>query len=195
MKSWAAIILAAGLSRRMGQFKPLLLVGGETITDRLISTFLSNDVAVYLVVGYRGDELRAGIKNRNITVVENPNYSRGMFSSVQAGVRSLRPGDDAFFIAPVDIPLVRPSTIKRLMIAFTEHPDRIIYPVFGGKRGHPPLIPIELAPVIVEWEQNDSLKSVLDTHKNLALEVNVPDKNILWDIDTPEDYQGLREHF
>ncbi|MFA5317449.1 MAG: NTP transferase domain-containing protein, partial [Dehalococcoidales bacterium] len=60
---FAAIILAAGLSRRMGQFKPLLLIGGETITDRVASLFLENGVDVILVTGWQGNSLIDGIKS------------------------------------------------------------------------------------------------------------------------------------
>ena len=148
MKSHAAIILAAGFSRRMEKFKPLLSVGGETFIDRLISTFLDNDVEVCVVVGYRGEELKVAVKDRNVFIVENPDYRLGMFTSVQAGVRALLSGYEAFFVMPVDIPLVRQATIKSLIATSRQHPGKIIYPVFHKKRGHPPLIPMSLAPTL-----------------------------------------------
>jgi molybdenum cofactor cytidylyltransferase len=195
MKTFAVLILAAGFSSRMGQFKPLLVIDGETITDHLISTFSSNGVEVYLVVGYRGEELKAGINSRDVTFVENPNYARGMFTSVQAGVRALKPEYEAFFLMPVDIPLVQPSSIRSLLAAYGEHPDRIIYPVFRTKRGHPPLVPMSLAPVIAGWRHDGSLKAVLNSYEKLALEVNVPDENVLFDINTADDYKRLTERY
>ena len=193
MKSHAAIILAAGFSRRMAKFKPLLPVGGETFIDRLISTFLDNDVEVYVVVGYRGEKLKAAIRDRNVVIVENPDYQLGMYSSVQAGVRVLAPGYKAFFVMPVDIPLERPATIKRLTAASVQNPGRIIYPVFHKKRGHPPLIPMNLASTITGWKRDGNLREVLDSLEELSLEVSVPDSNILLDIDTAEDYRSLVE--
>ena len=195
MSSCAAVILAAGFSNRIEQFKPLLSLGGETITDRVIATFRQNDVEVYLVTGNRGDELTAGIDTRNVSIVDNPDYRQGMFSSVQAGVRSLAPGYDAFFIMPVDIPLVRPFTIRRLLVASEEHPDRIIYPAFRGMRGHPPLIPVKLAPAVEAWNEDGGLRAVLDAHESLSLEVSVADGNILLDIDTADDYRMLLDRF
>ena len=196
MKSgYAAIILAAGFSSRMQQFKPLLAVGEETITDRVISIFLQNRIEVFLVVGWQKNEVRAGINNLNIMVVENPDYRQGMFTSIQAGLRHLNPGLEAFFIMPVDIPLVRPSTIKRLLNSAKEHPDKIIYPVFGKLRGHPPLIPSGMIPTIMQWKKPGGLKAILDLHEEIALEVKVPDSNVLLDIDTPEDYKILLERF
>ncbi len=191
MNSYAAIILAAGYSRRMERFKPLLPIGGTTLVDRLISTFLDTNVEVYVVVGYRADEIRAAIEDRNVVVVENPNYNLGMFTSVQAGVRSLVSGYDAFFVMPADVPLVGPFTIESLMTASAQHRGRIIYPVFEKRRGHPPLIPMSLAPKITASGNDHSLRDVLHSFERLALEVNVPDSGILLDIDTPDDYDSL----
>ncbi|MFC1901319.1 NTP transferase domain-containing protein [Chloroflexota bacterium] len=192
---YAAIVLAAGLSSRLEGFKPLLSMGGETITDHVVSTFLANGVEVYLVVGWRRQELMAGIKNKNITIVENPDYRQGMFTSVQAGLRHLPPNYAAFFAMPVDIPLVRPSTVAGLLSVAAEHPDSIIYPVFGGRRGHPTLVPLCLAPAIMDWKGDGGLKAVLDSRREMALEVAVTDSNILFDVDTSEDYRVLLERF
>lgn len=192
---YAAIVLAGGLSTRMKQFKPLLPLGGGTVTDRVIDTFLEAGADVYLVAGYRRDDIAAGIKKREITIVYNPDYEKGMFSSIQAGVRRLPPGYRAFFILPVDIPLVQPATIRRLMQAAGENPGKIIYPVHNGKRGHPPLIPQELARDILEWGKGGGLKAVLRSKERLALEVPVADRYVLFDIDTPEDYAALLERF
>ncbi len=190
---YAAVVLAGGLSTRMKRFKPLLPLGKATVTDHVIDTFLSTGVAVFLVVGYRGDEITARIKPRDIITVYNPDYKRGMFSSIQAGVRRLPPGYKAFFVLPVDIPLVKPATIRRLIAVSEEKPGRIIYPTFEGKRGHPPLIPAGLAGDILAWQKSGGLKAVLKSQENLAREVPVADSFILFDIDTPADYAALLE--
>jgi molybdenum cofactor cytidylyltransferase len=192
---YTVIILAGGLSTRMKQFKPLLPLGESTVIDHIINTYLSEGVDVVLVAGYRHDEIKEKIKKRDIMVVYNPDYEQGMFSSIKAGVKQLRPEHQAFFINPVDIPLVRPATIKRLMAIAEEKPGKIIYPVFGGKRGHPPLIPSSLAPTILGWRKEGGLKAILDTQEKLALEVPVADNFILLDIDTPEDYIHLTERY
>ena len=85
-----------------------------------------------------------------------------MFSSIQAGTRLLQPSHRAIFVMPVDIPLVRSSTIKRLLGVAEEQPDSIIFPVFNKKRGHPPLIPSSLIPDILGWNQGGGLKAILD---------------------------------
>ncbi len=193
--SYAAIILAAGLSSRLPQFKPLLPLGGETITDHLIHTFLNCGVEVLLVVGHRQEELRAGIKKHNMVIIENPGYRQGMFTSVQAGIRGLQPGNRAFFIMPADIPLVREATVRQLLSAAGKAPEKIVYPVFNGKRGHPPLIPSSHARAILSWHGENGLKSYLKAQKGQALEVPVADGNILFDVDTPDDYRELSKRY
>jgi molybdenum cofactor cytidylyltransferase len=188
---FVAIILAAGLSSRMKQFKPLLKLGKSTITDRAVAIFKSVNVDVILVVGYRREDIVAGIKEKDITIVYNPDYEKEMLTSVQAGIRQLLPEYDAFFVLPVDVPLVEPATIQCLMEVAQENPDKIICPTYRGKRGHPPLLPTSLVPAILEWKGNGGLRAVLSAYENLTLEIAVDDRFILKDIDTPEDYQEL----
>lgn len=191
---YAAVVLAAGFSRRMQRFKPLLPLGGETIADHLMATFLQNGVDVYLVAGYRQNELRAGIKTRNIHVVENPNYQQDMIISIQTGIRAFDKDYRAAFIAPVDIPLVSAVTIRRLLITAEEQPGKVIHPVFHQVRGHPPLIPAEMFPAILDWQGDGGLKAILYTDRE-PVEVSVQDSNILLDIDEPGDYEKLLERF
>jgi hypothetical protein len=92
---------------------------------------------------------------------------------------------------PVDIPLVRPSTVKTLIDSFPAHPERILYPAFDSLRGHPVLVPSSLVPEILGWTGEGGLKAVLDAHETAALDVPVPDEFILADMDTRDDYADL----
>ena len=186
--TYSAIVLAAGYSSRMDDFKPLLNIGGETIADRVIASFLKNRVDVLLVTGWREDELLSGIKHKDIAIVRNPNFESGMFSSVQAAVCHLSPACRAFFVMPVDIPLVRPQTIRRLLDAAHRYPGRILYPVFEGVRGHPTLIPRSIASDIIGWRKDGGLKAVLNSHPEIQVEIEVPDENILLDVDSKGDF-------
>jgi molybdenum cofactor cytidylyltransferase len=109
---FAAVILAAGFSSRMKQLKPLLPLGEVTVTGYAISTFQSIGVEVFLVVGNRKEEVISGINSRGIIIVDNPDFEKGMFSSVQAGIKHLGKEHQSFFILPVDIPLVEMATVK-----------------------------------------------------------------------------------
>ena len=189
--NYAAVILAAGFSSRMKEFKPLLETGGMTLADRLISTFSACEIEALLVTGWRGDELSAGIRNRNVTIVPNPDYEQGMLTSVQAGVRSLSSRHEAFFLIPVDIPLIRPATVRRLINCYADNPGRIIYPVFNSRRGHPPLIPASLAPEITGWQDDSGLNTILAGHRDLDVEVPIADETVLMDADNREGFDRL----
>jgi molybdenum cofactor cytidylyltransferase len=195
MNRKAAILLAAGFSSRMESFKPLLSLGEETITDRAISLFVQNDVDVYLVTGWQKDKLVSGIKNRDVRIIENPDFEKGMFTSVQAGLRQMEGDYTAFFILPVDIPLVRPFTVRRLLEASERQPGKIFYPLFKRMRGHPPLIPAGLIPHILNWQKDGGLVSALAPYENIVEEIIVPDRNIAFDMDTPEDYENALDRF
>lgn len=192
---YASIILAAGYSSRMGNFKPLLPIGEDTIADRTISLCLQNNVDTYLVSGWNRIKLKNSIKNHNVVFLENPDFKKGMFSSIKVGVSHLKTGYQGFIILPVDIPLIRPETIKQLIINGSLHPGKIIYPVFNKRRGHPPLIPTTLITEILNQNISSSLRDILDKHKEDVLEIKVADQNILFDIDSPKDYQLALQRF
>jgi CTP:molybdopterin cytidylyltransferase MocA len=194
-KRLAAVVLAGGYSSRMGQFKPLLSLGGQTLTDLSINLFAQNQVDVYLVAGFRSEQLFSGIRNRDVHMLENPDFAQGMFTSVQAGLRRLEGDYQAFFVLPVDTPLIRPATVRRLLSAAEESPQKILYPVFNHERGHPPLVPVSLIPHILAWQNDGGLKGALTDCDDLAEEIAVADRFIHFDIDTPEDYRTALESF
>jgi CTP:molybdopterin cytidylyltransferase MocA/HD superfamily phosphohydrolase YqeK len=190
----AAIILAAGLSERMGEFKPLLPLGGVTIMERVVTLFQSAGIEnIRVVIGHRGAELEPLLEQLGACAVANPRYREGMFSSVVAGVATIDAEVDYFLVLPVDVPLVRVATLRRLLeLCRQEHAD-IIYPRFMGERGHPPLIAGSHAREIAAWQGEGGLKAALGQWESAALDVDVADENILLDMDTPGDYKLLRE--
>jgi len=192
--SVAAVVLAAGLSSRMGEFKPLLPLGGCTALERSVTLFQRAGIRdVRVVTGHRSEELAPIITRLCGRIVGNPRYRDGMFTSVAAGVGSLESGVEAFFVLPVDLPLVRPSTIERLLHAFRQERADVVYPVFMGERGHPPLIAGRLARDIAGWQGHGGLRGALAQFEKGAVEVEVADELILRDMDTPDDYLWLRE--
>lgn len=190
----SAIILAAGLSSRMGRFKPLLRLGTATVLERAVDLFLRAGVEdIHVVLGHRAGELTPLLHERRVRAVLNPGYREGMFSSVVAGVASLSPGARAFFVHPVDIPLVSPATIGALCQAHGRSGRGIVYPTFQGRRGHPPLIAAGLAGELCAWPGEGGLKAFLRQHEEQALDLPVDDGFILRDMDYPADFNGLAE--
>jgi HD superfamily phosphohydrolase YqeK len=114
-----------------------------------------------------------------------------MFTSVQAGVANMNSSAHAFFLLPVDIPLVRPTTIAKLLDEALDSEQLIVYPTWNGRRGHPPLISVSLIPEILNWDGEGGLRAVLRRHEDAAVEVSVEDEHILLDADTPEHYADL----
>lgn len=215
----AALITAAGYSSRMGDFKPLLKLGTFTAVERAVRCFRLagvNDIRV--VTGHRAPEVAQALKpypvqrsgdaptavrgHNNISnvrmspmIINNAGYDRGMYSSVQEGVKRLEPDVRAFFMTPVDTPLVRPDTVQRILASFADRgKPGIIYPVYRGRRGHPTLIAAKYVEEILSGTQPDGLRGLLIRHEDEAVEVEVNDEAVLLDMDTPEDYQNLLQY-
>ena len=192
----AAIILAAGYSSRMGSFKPMHKLNGSTITERLITLYRNQGIEVYLVVGWNKEVLMAKTKYLEVKIVENPSFEDGMFSSIKAGLQSIENQSyKAVFVHPVDVPLVNSSTVQVLAEALKESGAKIYYPNFQSRRGHPTLISTDLIPDILKWKGEGGLKAFLTDRHNLAMDVAVEDKNILFDIDIPGDLVELEDRF
>jgi len=189
-----AVILAAGYSERMGQFKPLLDLGGQPVVERIITSFRGAGIFdVRVVTGYRREILVPVLERLGVKVIINDRYAEGMFSSVQAAVKSLDPSIGAFFLMPADVPLVRAETIRFLGESYNRHRGKILVPVFGGKRGHPPLIAARFAKAIMNYTGEGGLAGIFSLHSTHILPVTVPDGNILCDMDTPGDYADLQK--
>jgi len=192
----AALITAAGYSSRMGNFKPLLKLGAFTAVERVVRCFrLAGVKDVRVVTGHRAPEVVQALKPQPPMIINNAGYARGMYSSVQEGVKSLEPDVRAFFMTPVDTPLVRPDTVQRILATFAGRgKPGIIYPVYRGRRGHPTLIAAKYMEQILRGTQPGGLRGLLSRYEDEAMEVEVNDEAVLLDMDTPEDYQTLLQY-
>ena len=98
----AAIILYAGVSSRMGEFKPLLPLGNKTVIEQVVATFLRTGVRdIRVVLGYRARDVIAVLKNQAVSWIINDDYQSEMLGSVKVGANCLEPDSEAFFILPV----------------------------------------------------------------------------------------------
>ena len=184
----AAIVLAAGYSSRMGRFKPLLPVGGTAALERVLDLFLTAGIGdITVVTGHCSEALAPLLARKAVRAVYNSRYDAGMYSSVAAGVGSLAAQVDACFVLPADMPLVRLRTVQRLVKAYESHRSTVIYPVFQGRRGHPPLICRRILAETVRGDQPGGLRVLLARHEQEASEVAVIDEGIHLDLDTPAD--------
>lgn len=195
MADVAALVLSAGLSSRMAAFKPLLDLGGQSTLARVVSMFRAAGIDdIRVVTGHRASEVEAEARALGARPVGNPDFRDGMFSSVLAGVRALQPGQ-AFCVLPVDIPLVRPGTVRQLLGRHAEEPGAILYPAYYGERGHPPLLPPDMRGEILRWDGRGGLAGLLAEHErravNVSVDVPVADSHILRDMDTDADAKTM----
>lgn len=189
----SAVIIAAGFSSRMHDFKPLLALSDKTVLETTVSTFTEAGIQdIVVVVGHKQELLIPLIEALGLKWVINHNYEYGMFSSIQTGIRSIDPNSRAFFMMPVDVPLVRPDTIKQLMSAYDDQGMDVMYPSFDGRRGHPPLITSRLIPELISSDDQGGLKQFLESHGKPSYLV-VSDPGILIDIDTEEAYNRVKQ--
>jgi putative nucleotidyltransferase with HDIG domain len=188
----AAVVLAAGESGRMGDFKPMLPLGDEPVVARAAALFRAAGVSdIRVVVGRRGPEMAPVLRDIGVFAVENPDPGRGMFSSVVTGLEALPDGCRAVFVLPVDVPLVRPHTIARLADAWRRGRGRVLYPRFRSRRGHPPLIDVGLVPEIRRWRGSGGLRGALAQREEEAADVETADSGIHTNMNTPAAYRAV----
>ncbi len=186
----AAVILAAGLSSRMGAFKPLLRLGEASLLGHCRALFAAAGlVEMLVVVGHRAAETLAAAESLGMKWIENPEYRAGMFSSIRCAAAVLPEDIDGFFVLPVDIPLIRAATLRAMLAAFPGDAT-VLYPVFAGRCGHPPLVPASLIPMILDHDGAGGLRGLLRQYR--SAEIAVWDEGIHLDADTPEDLQRLQ---
>ncbi|MDD1749819.1 MAG: nucleotidyltransferase family protein, partial [Methanothrix sp.] len=125
----------------------------------------------------------------------NTHYDRGMFSSIQTGVRHFEGRCRAFFLHPADIPFVASDTLKTLIGAFQTGEMDIYRPCYGGKHGHPPLISAALIKEILEFNGGGGMRALLARYAKKTRNIDCDDPGILTDIDTPDDYRKALESF
>jgi len=129
-----------------------------------------------------------------VPTVRNPAWREGgMFSSVRAGLAAVagRVDDAGALLLPVDAALVRPLTVRLLLERAAMQPDKVLLPVFDGQWGHPPLLPASVLPIILAHGGEGGLRGALHRlGQHVLQEVGVPDRFILRDMDTPEDYRA-----
>lgn len=170
--------------------KPLLTWGEETLIEHVIRLFLGVGIAeVKVVLGHQAERILPFIERFGADPVLNDRYDKGMFSSVQAGVRRLDRDCRGFFLHPVDMPLISPETLRTLCEVFFKEGDRdVCRPCFRGRRGHPPLISSALIPAILSFDGQGGLRALLARHPERSVDIDVADPGILENMNTHADY-------
>ncbi|MCZ6599579.1 MAG: nucleotidyltransferase family protein [Acidobacteria bacterium] len=186
-----AIILAAGDSRRMGQPKALLSIGGETFLGRWLRLLAEARIAtVRVVLGRDAATIRAQVELPDRQVVLQPHPEEGMLSSLRLGMGSLPEGLGGLFLCPVDHPQVGADLIPSLAAAL--RPGVVVVPVHGGRRGHPVLFSADLFAELRTVPLASGARAVVRADPGRVVEVPAA-AGVLVDIDTPAEYDSLSQ--
>ena len=185
-----AILLAAGESKRMGTAKQLLPFGRSTVIETVLQNILASAADRTLVVlGAARERIEPLIKDRPVSVTVNPDYRRGMLSSVQWGIRFLPADARAALICLGDQPWISPETIDRVIQAYRTSGRGLVHPIHGEAGGHPLLIDLKYRQEIGALNPEVGLKELLSRHPEDVSRVENPDEGVLRDMDTPSQYK------
>jgi molybdenum cofactor cytidylyltransferase len=191
---FSAIILAAGLSSRMGSPKMLLEWHDSTVVETVLKTVVEsafNDVV--LVYGAWQNEILDISGKFPIRAVFNPDYSNGsMLVSLQTGLRYIDKKQDGFMIILGDQPMLSKNVIEKVTQDYQTSGKKVVIPSYNMRRGHPWLIDNSLIKDVLGLEEPRTLRDFLKNHDTDIYYSIVDDPGILADLDTPEDYQKHR---
>lgn len=193
-KRLGAVIVAAGLSSRMGTFKPVLEINGRTFLDWELDFLLRAGVSrTVIVTGRQADELERMFSGPGVECVKNERYAETkMFDSACLGLRQFDPSWDGIFFLPGDSPVFSVFTLKRLEAEQKQDPRGDVFcPVYRGEPGHPLLLRGRVLPEILTHDGRMGLRGACEKLGDRKRQVAVPDPGILMDADVPEQYQEL----
>lgn len=187
------LVVAAGLSSRMGDFKPLLPINGRPMLQATVESLRQGGITDILVVlGKRAGELEALLAPIGVRTICNEAFEETeMFDSVCLGLANLGDCDGVLFL-PADVPMVSVHTMEALQAGFSESGSRILYPTYQGERGHPPLLGASVLADIVCFKGEGGLRGALASLGDRAGEVAVADRGCLLDADYQKDYLNLQ---
>lgn len=200
MSGTGVLIAAAGMSSRMGKFKPLLPLGEETLLSYLLNKFVRMKLSpIVIVTGNEAKRLERYIdeykKQDNIQseimCIRNEQYqSSEMFDTIKIGLKQIKGQCDRFFVLPADIPLFSEETLREML----KSECAVCKPVFDKHGGHPLLVRSDLIERILAYTGENGLKGALQEADITVQSVEVTDEGILIDADTMEDYQKVKEY-
>jgi molybdenum cofactor cytidylyltransferase len=188
----SAIVLAAGMSRRMGTPKQLLRIDGKTVLEHTLKNVRASNVnEIVLVLGHAAETVEKEISTERLKIVRNPDYQQGMGTSLRTGLAAVDAEASAALIVLADQPFVRPETLNKLIACHQESKPQIIIPLYKGFRGNPVLLDRSVFPELKELSGDVGCRAIFGSHTENIHKLAVDDMGILLDIDSPEEYQKL----
>jgi len=190
----AALVLAAGESRRMGDANKLTIpVDGTPMVARVVDAVQQSHARrVIVITGHEPERIKEALSGRDVELVHNPDYAEGIGSSVRVGVAALGDDVDGALVALADMPWVSAEVINRLIDAFTSASELSIFiPRFGGQRGNPVLWGAQHFPELLALAGDVGGKALFQRHASAICYVDVESASVNLDVDTPDALQEL----
>lgn len=191
MNQVAAILLAAGQSRRMGAFKPILPFGTKTVIECCVDYLRQGGAeTIVAVLGHRENEIRDVLKNETIAINPDPNSEMG--ASIAAGIRAVNDDAKCVLIALVDHPAV-PAAVVTNLIAEWQNSAKIVIPTWQNRGGHPVLVDLSFRTELLSLDRTGGLRGLLKSHQSEVKRLPVESPFVARDMDTWDDYRALYE--
>jgi molybdenum cofactor cytidylyltransferase len=187
------VILAAGVSSRMGEPKQLLRLGGKTLLEQVVDHAHSAAVdEIVVILGAFAENIRRQIDLSKIKVVINSSYQQGMGTSLGAGLAALDPAINAALILLGDQPFVRPATLDRICGEYRRSHAQIVIPLYNGFRGNPVLLARSVFPEVMALSGDVGCRAIFGNHLEGIVKLPVDDVGILLDIDSKADFEKVQ---
>lgn len=190
----AAVVLAAGRSRRMGGPNKLLLEvdGAPMVRHTVDAALAAGCTEVIVVTGHQDALIAAALAGRPVRLVRNPDYADGLSTSLRAGLDAVRPTALGAIICLGDMPRIGPGHLRRLIAAFDPDAGRAIaVPTHRGKRGNPVLWSRAFFAAMRLQQGDTGARALIGPHESQLVEVEMDDDAPLVDVDTPDALAAL----
>lgn len=192
----SAIILAAGKSERMGKPKLLLPVKGKPMFVHPIERAIEAELAPVFIIGGQYFDLvkEAMPRNGHIKAIFNPDYAKGLSTSLQKGINAVKNSSDATMVFLGDQPLIPPNVVQELIQNFKLYRHKrikIVRPRYGGRHGHPILFSSELFSEFEGLSGDQGGKSIIKRYKEYVREISYSIREWGMDVDTEKDYKKI----
>lgn len=192
MPEYAGVVPSSGASTRMGRHKGLLEVEGRTFLRRTVGALAEGGCDPVLVVVADGEDALAEEAARaGAVVLLNPDPGEGPITSLRIALAALDGSVRGVAYLPVDHPMVRGETVRRLLDAASAAGASLTIPTHGSKRGHPAVFGRALFVELLDPDLEGGAKTVVHRHLEDALLVAVDDEGVVIDVDTPDAYEAV----
>ena len=193
MRKVGAVVLAAGGSSRLGQSKQLLRFRGETLIRRVVGAAAEAGCdPIVVVVGDAGGAIRDELRGTRATIVENPEWQRGLGTSIRRGLREVASADTVILLT-CDQPLVDSSVIAQLIAAQKELHKPIVASSYANTLGVPALFDRSCFEELARLPDDSGAKQLMTARPNDLATIKFEAGAV--DIDTAEDFERLKANY